>query len=173
MAITFAIKRLTSAAILQPSSSKHCGPVMVDSGDVLELVQSYNAATDELKKSQDERDALAAQIALLVQALKDVSNPLARFNRLASLSGDKINGMATVNMLKDPETYKSIAQEALNQYADKTPQQCLAEIKADAIESVITEELYKRLKPLCGKNGVSEVEDYLTEQAAKVRGGAV
>lgn len=50
-------------------------------------------------------------------------------------------------------------------------EQCLAEIKADAIESVITEELYSRLKPLCGKNGVSEVEDYLTEKAAKARKG--
>lgn len=59
------------------------------------------------------------EVTFLVQALKDVANPLERFNRLASLSDGKINGMVVANLLKDPETYRDIAEEALKQHAEK------------------------------------------------------
>lgn len=155
MAITFAIKRLTSAAILQPSSSKDCGPVMVDCCDVLELVQSYKAATDEIEKLRSERDDLMAQnheLKGLIMRLRDRWWPF--------VHGSVVPSSTAYNLGKESADVLC-----------KSPQQHLAEIKAEAIESVITEELYKRLKPLCGKNGVSEAEDYLTEQAAKIRQG--
>ncbi len=59
------------------------------------------------------------EVTFLVQALKDVANPLERFNRLASLSDGKINGMVVANLLKDPETYRDIAEEALKQHTEK------------------------------------------------------
>jgi len=123
MAITFAIKRLTSAAILQPSSSKHCGPVMVDSGDVLELVQSYNAATDALKKSQAERDALAAQVAILKTAYGNLVGAINNLDDTDTDSEEIVDEMWG-------EVF-SVMQDGWNSFS-REPQQCLAEIRAEA-----------------------------------------
>lgn len=50
-----------------------------------------------------------------------------------------------------------------------TPLGCLREVEAKAIESVITDELYRIVKPKGGKDCAIEVGDYLTQCAAKIR----
>ncbi len=53
----------------------------------------------------------------------------------------------------------------------KAPAQHLAEIRAEAIDSVNTDELFKLIKPRGGKECGYEVSDWLEKQAAKVRQG--
>lgn len=89
-----------------------------------------------------------------------------------SLAGSIFN---TLFSLPDAETTEETLAEAdawlqLKAVFDSlTPLGCLREIEAKAIESVITDELYKIIKPKGGKDCVIEVEDYLTQCAAKIR----
>lgn len=63
----------------------------------------------------------------------------------------------------------SDASDVASRVLMMTPLGCLREIEAKAIESVITDELYRIIKPKGGKDCVIKVEDYLEQCAAKIR----
>lgn len=52
-----------------------------------------------------------------------------------------------------------------------TPVQCLAEIRAKAIESIADDETIAFVKPHCGSHGAMLIYDYISVRAAKVRRG--
>lgn len=83
--------------------------------------------------------------------------------RLNSLVGTAIRcDDAMCELLSD-------ASAVANSVLTMTPLGCLREIEAKAIESVITDELYRIIKPKGGKDCAIEVADYLTDCADKIR----
>ncbi len=130
-------------------------------GGVSEMItqQQY----DELKA---ERDALAAQVEKLLAEFKNARKTL---QTIASLTWD--SGSEEI-----ADVALAVSKLWVSRYDDSvlknTPAQHLAKIRADAIDSVNTDELFNLIKPLGGKECGYEVTDWLEKQAAKLRQGA-
>jgi hypothetical protein len=61
---------------------------------------------------------------------------------------------------------------ALEQAIDATPTQCLAQVKADAVSSINTDELFKLIKMSGGKDCAYQVKEWLDLQAERIKQGS-
>lgn len=113
---------------------------MHDSGDVGLYVEDLIPLASLL---ESERDALAALVETLRQADRDYKDN----NILRYEFANKV--MAAIN---------------------STPQQCLAEIKAEAVEDALAE-TYDEIRYRIGKDFANNIETIISDYVAKVRQG--
>lgn len=69
---------------------------------------SYEAYAELVKQIE----SLKVKQIIAMEGLVDIANPVGRYKRLEK-EGYRINGTMVISLIKDPETYKSIAVDAL------------------------------------------------------------
>ena len=126
----------------------------------LEKVSDYNSRlerqlSDERMKNlrlETERDALAAQNIKMMQSILYCT---------IYLDDNKLNSIAT----------GSKAHVMLADAITATPLQCLADIKAEAVEDALAE-TYDEIRYRIGKDFANNIETIILDYAAKIRQGS-
>lgn len=152
----------------------------IDGQSCHELQKAFAATPQQcLLDVHIERDAMIAQnkelSRLLVAAEKHDSLKAERDALLAQLNLAK-NIFDVLFSLSDAKTYEETTYEVdtwlqLKAVFDATPQQCLLEVQADAIQSIADDELITHVTKFCDSYNAMLVYDYVQVRATTVRQG--